>query len=213
MRSLLSFSLFLAPLLFCVACLGPPSPRPPSLEEQTAFHSWLSAHPEIQDPKINAYLKALSSQLRSSFAKERSLLLVRAPDRLAFSAPSGEIVISTALVQALPREAELAFIIAHEIGHQELGHLRSDRTATQELDADRFGIALISLAGYDPRYALLALGHLAQEQPYKNTSAYPTVAERYHALKQFITKSRWHPPAISDKRAFQALRRALATMN
>ena len=101
----------------------------------------------------------------------------------AFIAPGRNIYFGRRLLERMPSEESVAFVIAHEIGHQDLEHLTflqdwhqrmgSPRLRTwgavafhhilqraygpeQELDADRFAIDLCMEVGYAPEKCLRA---------------------------------------------------------
>ncbi len=92
----------------------------------------------------------------------------------AFSAGAGKIFVTTGLLKHLNSESELAAVVSHEIAHQLLEHPRlaiktmaNQQNAgnqpsfayslNQEIDADRLGLKVMSVAGYDVRSALSAL--------------------------------------------------------
>ena len=96
----------------------------------------------------------------------------------AFSAGAGRIFVTTGLLKNLSNESELAAVVSHEIAHQLLDHPKhairtmakqqkaGDRPAfayslRQEIDADRLGLKILTVAGYDVRNALtgLSLGY------------------------------------------------------
>lgn len=88
------------------------------------------------------------------------------PDREvnAYARAGNEVGISLGLAQLISDSAsELAFVLAHEIGHiyqQRTGRLDFDRT-NREFDADIWGAILSLSAGYDPYAAAGALAKLA----------------------------------------------------
>jgi beta-barrel assembly-enhancing protease len=74
----------------------------------------------------------------------------------------GDLVqLTTAVLGEAADDSELAFIIAHEMAHNVLGHAarleHSGRSAAKiratEIEADRFGVRLMKTAGYDPHAA------------------------------------------------------------
>lgn len=84
------------------------------------------------------------------------------PGRRLNASADGRIVqISTAVLLEAADDAELAFILAHEMSHNILRHAdqldrtgRSARAIRQtEMEADRLGIRLMQAAGFDPHAA------------------------------------------------------------
>jgi beta-barrel assembly-enhancing protease len=87
----------------------------------------------------------------------------------AFALPGGQIYITSAMLQFLQSDDELAAILGHEIAHVDLRHCaeRYQRLSKlrpwlftveygkyQELDADAAGLRLSTQAGYDPTAAV-----------------------------------------------------------
>jgi beta-barrel assembly-enhancing protease len=84
------------------------------------------------------------------------------PGRKLNAKADGDIVqVTTAVLSEAADDDELAFIIAHEMAHNVLGHAArldaSGRSASKiratEIEADRFGVRLMKTAGYDPHAA------------------------------------------------------------
>lgn len=84
------------------------------------------------------------------------------PARKLNASADGRIVqVTTAVLAETADDAELAFVIAHEMAHNILGHRaqldRKGRSARKiretEVEADRLAIKLMIAAGYDPRAA------------------------------------------------------------
>jgi len=95
----------------------------------------------------------------------------------AWSIPGGVVHVSRAALVAMESEAQLAAVLAHEVGHAIAGHAvqgfyasvldpdveRADVALIdrdQEYQADRLGTRLLSAAGYDPRAAVQMLERL-----------------------------------------------------
>jgi len=123
--------------------------------------------------------------------------LVDSPAPNAFSAGGGKVFVTVGLFSLLGSEAELASVISHEFAHQLLDHpgkaiaemmklnqASSNGSGTtnspslvysdkHELEADRLGLKIMKLAGYDIRHALTALTN-----GYKRHGATPSQASR-----------------------------------
>ena len=129
------------------------------------------------DPAIQRLVQEVGGRLATVPAAATSPYLfdfqVLADTRTAnaFALPGGPIFITRALYSRLENEAELAGILAHEIGHVVARHsaeqiaraslstsgaVTADLLAIEyrpgdELAADALGVELMSAAGYDPR--------------------------------------------------------------
>ena len=78
----------------------------------------VAAAPErITDPVLQDYLNALSCQLAADLCSDIRVYLIRQPYLNAFMAPNGMMVIFTGTLARTENEAQLAFVMAHEIGH------------------------------------------------------------------------------------------------
>jgi predicted Zn-dependent protease len=92
----------------------------------------------------------------------------------AAAGADGRILVTRGLLALARSEAELAFVLAHEVGHVVAGHARqrTERLANpgtageaafdraQELEADRIGLSGLARAGYDPAAAVAFLARL-----------------------------------------------------
>lgn len=103
-------------------------------------------------------------------------VVVRDRSANAFAIGGGRIYVNEGVILACENEAEVAAILAHEMGHQLAGHFRDGARAasasggasarielgavTQEIDvekeieADRRALEILSAAGYDPHASL-----------------------------------------------------------
>jgi predicted Zn-dependent protease len=114
------------------------------------------------------------------------IVVFRSRNAEAYSIGDGRIYISDGAVRACETESELAAILAHEMAHQLLGHFceggatssavgkrrpRSMGSISLGIDidkeraADRFGLDLISRAGYDPNSALSIVRRVQRGSP------------------------------------------------
>ncbi len=83
----------------------------------------VAAAPErIIDAPIQEYLNALSCKLGPDLCGDIRIYLIRQPYFNAFMAPNGMMVIYTGTLARSENEAQLAFVMAHEIGHYRSRH-------------------------------------------------------------------------------------------
>jgi predicted Zn-dependent protease len=106
---------------------------------------------------------------------------IRDPRPNAFAIGGGNLVLTSGMISMCQSEAALASIISHEMAHQVLGHTGEavrNQTLTQgrpsfsytlenELEADKLGLTILTLARYDTAHAIAALSigfrHQAKE--------------------------------------------------
>jgi predicted Zn-dependent protease len=138
----------------------------------------------------------------------------------AFCLPGGKVAVFQGLLRVAQNDAQLATVIAHEIGHA-LAHHSSERIARKEMDqtgigviwsksfdrkedaeADHIGLFLMTFAGYDPEEAVrfwerMQQAASGQQRPPEILSDHPSDAHRIQSLKG------WVPKAKAAKRAFE----------
>lgn len=162
----------------------------------------------------------------------------------AFALPGGQIFITLGLLDKLETEAQLAGVLAHEIGHVIQRHAAQQMakgqlgqiliTATQigandpshpsqgqaaaaiaqvvnqvtqlrysrsdELEADQWGLQLMSEAGYDPKAMLQVMHILEQASPGEHQPemllTHPYPKNRIEHIKNYLQS---HPPTANSK--------------
>jgi beta-barrel assembly-enhancing protease len=83
----------------------------------------VAAAPErITDAPMQEYLDALSCKLAPDLCSDLRVYLIRQPYLNAFMAPNGMMVIFTGTLARSENKAQLAFVMAHEIGHYRSRH-------------------------------------------------------------------------------------------
>jgi len=144
----------------------------------------------------------------------------------AFAAPGGYLLITRGALQSMQDEAELAFVLAHEMSHVALRHeaptpsagwsdflismmgggmvsqsvenaagdieerlLGDGRDHSLEYEADRSGAVYASLAGYDPRAALVYLRRMQGDAASERVRTHPPVNERVRDLERFLAEN------------------------
>ncbi len=158
----------------------------------------------VENPEAGRYLRSMASRLSASVPyppprnAQYSVTILNTADSLAFSPGSGFILMSRGLILSLKSEDELAFVTAHEIAHQELGHttvISEPAGEKVEFDADRFAASTIARAGYDSWQALSAIKHAAhnREDLRRMNDASALLDRRAAKLREFLGKSSLRP--------------------
>jgi predicted Zn-dependent protease len=109
-----------------------------------------------RDAGLNAYVERVGDRLLAAAglsARKWGFAVLDSPEANAFVLPGHEIAITRGMLALANDEAELAVVLAHEIGHAVAGHgpeltQAADRRAA-ELEADRLGMTFLARAGYD----------------------------------------------------------------
>lgn len=110
------------------------------------------------------------------------------PSNRFYAASDGaRIAVSSALAAFARRDNDLAFVVAHEMGHnlrRPAGTGDRLRSRTREIEADRIGLILTARAGYDTAGAGAFMSALWRRAgtPLPWLSAHPPAAERAAAL-------------------------------
>lgn len=164
--------------------------RPELLKGELASRSW-------QNLTQTTMHQLGGDDLNAFFGFVPSVTIVRSPLPNAFALGNNNIVVSTGLLDLLDSRDELAFVLAHELAHFQLGHIRHALTGggtepqsnpnllQRELDADLRARALLRGAGFDEH----AGGELLQRilranwgNPLSGAPAPGTIAARIRAL-------------------------------
>lgn len=217
--SLLSF------LVAAAACSrGSPNTLDGQLAPYRTVQTLVDEYGQVTGAFQNEYLGYLNTRLvqglppKEIAPAQAQIVLLAANYPLAGTPGGGYIVLSKGLMRRLQNEGELAFVIAHELSHQILGHSISEHMEPEdsqefELEADRHAVAMIAVAGYDPRVCVGALLHSADsgalwESRPKNPD-HPALQERIQAVRALVLASRWNPPGTIDRYDFQKFRKSL----
>ncbi|GMU42262.1 MAG: hypothetical protein DYH17_09695 [Xanthomonadales bacterium PRO6] len=125
-------SLLLLLALLLAACASPridratPTAPPPAAETDEAglimqmdrFEADLkNSAALVRDPALNRYLAELSCRVAGEYCNDIRVYLVRQPYFNAQMAPNGMLVVWTGLLLRVEDEAQLAFVLGHEVGH------------------------------------------------------------------------------------------------
>jgi hypothetical protein len=122
------------------------------------------------DPAIAAYVQRVGMRIVRANGDRRRWTFRVIDDHAiaAFPLPPATVYVHRGTLAVLRDEAELAFVLAHQVGHLSAGHLDhlgDDPIGTVhakgELQADEIAIHLLVGGNYDPRAAVTALRALA----------------------------------------------------
>ncbi len=174
---------------------------------------------EATHPFITQYFKALRARLSTrAELKNGPTFVFLTPKKFAFSPGSGVVLISSGLLLSLKNEAELAFVLAHELGHNALGHHSlseetvKDESKRLEQEADSYGLGAMALSGYDPNAASMALANSYQslEHLKEGSATHPSLEERMKTMRKAVQASGWQPPGTVYRRDFVKLQHLLS---
>ena len=122
------------------------------------------------------------------------------------------IVVTTAMTDFAGSDDEIAFVIAHEMAHNILGHNRprgktgffgSRQSRKIELDADRFAVRLMAGAGYRPAAGISFLERSRQRYWWAFSLGHPGFGARIRIVGDAISK--WHVDAVGHNDASSQL--------
>ncbi|MBI1838355.1 MAG: M48 family metalloprotease [Flavobacteriia bacterium] len=123
----------------------------------------------VYGDEISEYIQLIANKLLESNSKLKSELrfyTLKSNESNAFSTDQGMIFVTTGLISQLTNEAQLAFVLAHEISHYTEKHVvetfeyhtKNKRSTNirglsiyskeKEFEADRLGLELYNKAGY-----------------------------------------------------------------
>ncbi|MCO6431246.1 MAG: M48 family metallopeptidase [Deltaproteobacteria bacterium] len=169
------------------------------------------------------YLASLERRLRTAlpenYKREKpfKVILIDTGKPLAYSPGAGFIIISRGMVRALGNEAQLVFVLAHEMAHYYLKHnfIASERdelfSPEQELAADKLAVGIMALAGWDPMQALTAIRNIYKEaRPFLlEHGTHPDPSARTAAIRQEMHESGWRSASLTDRRDFRKFKMSL----
>lgn len=72
------------------------------------------------------------------------------------------VIITSKMSQLVDIRGELAFVMAHELGHIILLHHGRNSRPDDEMDADRFAFQSMVLAGHDPCFGISAMSKITK---------------------------------------------------
>lgn len=165
----------------------------------------LLRHPRrLDDAPLAAAVRGVGCRVDPAGCGALRPLLLDEPGAVAAILPDGTLVLHTGLLLRLRDEAELAFVLAHELAHARRGDpppRLADRPAgalgapsrEREAAADADAVARVRAAGYDATAAVDLWTRLAAEQAAAGATAlpgsHPSAAERLAAARLAATRT------------------------
>jgi predicted Zn-dependent protease len=226
-----SLSLFVLLLPFA-ASAGEPSREQSAAEARRARTT--AQRIEMEWPiapsgPVTRFIQSLGARLGAAAGESVfawRFLVLRNRSANAFSIGAGRIYVNEGTPFVCRNEAEVAAILAHEMGHELAGHFRSARSAVAlngwqntegkdqvigsihqridpkiELEADRVSIGILQRAGYDP-HAAVSVAELINHE--SETRMALGGAERLQNLEKLVENLPHQGRA--DSEAFRRLR-------
>jgi predicted Zn-dependent protease len=134
-----------------------------SIEREIALGKQLSAEIErqvklVDDPILCEYVNRVAQNIArdSDVTMPVAVRLIESGDLNAFTLPGGHIYVTSAMLKLTESEAELAFVLAHELGHVAARHATREATRSQLLQIG--SLPLVFLGGWSG----LAMRELAE---------------------------------------------------
>ncbi len=102
----------------------------------------------LTDPEINAYVKEIICRLSPEYCADVRVYIVRTPHFNASMYPSGFMQVWTGLILRAENEAQLAYVLGHELGHYFRRHsIQQWRTVRDTASAMTFFSIATAMAG------------------------------------------------------------------
>ena len=102
----------------------------------------------LTDPALNAYVRGIVCRLAGSHCDDIRVYIVETPHFNASMAPNGMMQVWTGLILRADNEAQLAYVLGHEIGHYQRRHsVQLFRDLRAKANASLFFSVLTAAAG------------------------------------------------------------------
>ena len=116
----------------------------------------------VRDPRLQAYLEGIVCELAPDYCQDIRVYLVRNPGFNASMSPNGAMVVWTGLLLRCENEAQLAFVLGHELAHyiqrHSLKRWRDLRATTSGMAFFQFATAITGFGLVGDLATLGALG-------------------------------------------------------
>lgn len=115
----------------------------------------------VRDPALNAYVRGVMCKVAPEYCADLRLYLLEMADFNAFMAPNGFMVVFSGALLRCRNEAQLAYLLAHEVSHFQRRHsLQQWREIRATVSAMIFPQLALSVVGLGPAGILVQLAAL-----------------------------------------------------
>jgi len=178
--------------------------------------------PLVRDAATNSYINKIGRQVAAQ-ADARgipySFYVVNSDVVNAFSLPGGYVYLNRGLLERADNVAQLAGMLAHQIGHVVERHGEA-RSAQAEREADHDAIGYAVRGGYNPSGLtqfldkMLAMRAQTPAKVEQWLASHPLTAERLRSLEAEIaaTPGAQSPRLVTDTPEFQSFRERLRSL-
>ncbi|MBP8917889.1 MAG: M48 family metalloprotease, partial [Chitinophagales bacterium] len=122
------------------------------LESGFSIDEMMRSGTVLYNPEYNSYLESIADELLKGNPELRSKVhfyLLRSPVVNAFAGAGGNIFISMGLIAMLDNEAQLAYVMGHEIGHIAREHGLDFYMEATEIDKKSSNNSLLKKSSFD----------------------------------------------------------------
>jgi len=140
----------LALICFSILPRAAPAVNVYSIDREIALGKQLSAELERQvkladDPILSEYVNRVAQNIarQSDATFPVTVRIIESGGLNAFTLPGGHIYLNSAFLKLTESESELAFVLAHEIGHVAARHATREATRDQLLQAGTIPLAIL----------------------------------------------------------------------
>jgi len=112
----------------------------------------------VNDPALNGYVQGVLCKIAPDYCRDLRIYVLESADFNASIAPNGFVVVFTGALLRCRNEAQLAYLLAHEVTHYQRRHtLQQWRDIRSTVDALLFPEIALSVVGLGPAATLAEL--------------------------------------------------------
>lgn len=167
-----------------------------------------TSFPIVEDPEVVEYINGVFDRLMQTVPPqpfEYSITVVRHNAINAFAAPGGNLFLFTGLILAMDHEAEMAGVLAHEIGHATQRHIAGRISQMQKVSMlSLAGAVLGAFLGGDAGSALM-VGSMAAGQAAQLSYSRADETDADHVGMSYLIKTGYPPRGMVG--AFEKIRK------